>query len=132
MKAVHRSRNAGSLAILVATLCFLILTTSAAGQNSTDWKGGDALFWTAEALLAIDMFQTQYILKNDNYEELNPVIDALGPNYAPLYFLGWMVALPVLGEWLFPEYREWIYGGVATVQLAVVSNNFAIGVGFDF
>lgn len=132
MKAV-RFRNAGSLAILLATSCFLILTTSAAGQNNSSTKGGDALLIVTEALLAVDMLQTQYILKHDDeYEELNPIINALGPNYAPLYFLGWMIALPVLGELIFPQYREWIYGVAGSIELITVTNNFGIGVKLDF
>lgn len=135
---VGRCRSGGSLAIILAIWSSLILTTSAAGQNSPNTEGGDAwknpLLYTAESLLVADMFQTQYILKNkDKYDELNPLLDYIGPNYAPLYFLFWMVATPVIGEWLLPaDWKDYFYGGMILIEGAAVGNNISIGVKFAY
>lgn len=128
----QRLNVGGCLAILIAILSFHPLTTLSHAQDYAKEKGGDVLLITAEVLLAADMLQTQYILKSKDYDELNPILDMLGPNGAPIYFLFYAITVPLLGEILFPEYREWIYSCVVTTETFAVGNNISIGVGFSF
>lgn len=131
-------RNGGSLAMILAIWFSLILMTSAAGQNSLDTKGGDAqaldtgLLITAELLLAADAFQTRYISKSDDYEELNPILRRLGSNGVYPYFLFFMLAVPLTGEYLIPEWKTEFYGTVCTLQAFTVGRNFSLGIGFAF
>ena len=95
------------------------------------WSKTDKALWGIYTTsLVIETMQTREILRNDEYEELNPIIKDMSPDEAML-----TIALAYAGMYLFidkilPEYRTEIIMFLGIISIACVTNNFSIGVRF--
>lgn len=123
----------GSMRIVmyIALLFSLLVAPAYAGWN--DWDRVDkALFTSLTALAFVDMQQTNYIMNNDNYKELNPVINTLGKDMVVPYFVGSMVLSYFIADALPGKYRKVFLGVCNAVEIYWTTNNKRIGVKISF
>ena len=106
-------------------LLIIILLLQGCAWNKTD----RALFATYTATHTIDIFQTREILSNDNYTELNPIMEGMTPNQSTLFMVAGYGLVYLLADKI-PEYRTWIIAVPLAISIMCVTNNFSVGINF--
>lgn len=134
------------LVILIKVFGLIILTVSIA---SAQWKVYDSdesegdeykwdrtekiLFGTFVLTSVIDLMQTQYISKHDEYGEFNFVINAIGPEWTPLYFTIRAVSICwIVDKFPSGKQRKNMLGLANAINLFLVGRNYYIGVKLSF
>lgn len=102
------------------------------GCGVKDWDRADQLLFASSMTAhVIDGFQTYEILTNDNYHDIVPGMDELGPDFVVPVFAGIAV-----GEYLIADYlegkRTWFLGGMNALSWGLVIRNESIGVKINF
>ncbi len=135
-----------SLVVLILVFGWSILTVS---PVSAEWKAYNLdtspvdeykwdrtekiLFGTFVTVLVIDLIQTQYIFKHDEYRELNPIINAIGPEWTPLYYATRVAAIWWVAD-VYPSgrQRKTILCLVDAINIVLVGHNYYIGIKLSF
>jgi len=104
---------------------------SCAGWTKTD----KTILSINGVLMTIDMLQTADIYHNDDYYEINPVINfgvsKFGTGFIPFYFAGSFGAQYLIADQL-DSWRPWFLTGTAAVSAGLVIHNNSIGLEVGF
>ena len=118
----------------VVLLLMLIFPSFCLSGEKNFWDNEDKeLFATFGTLMAVDMFQTRYVLENEEYRETNTIIDNyFNDEKSYAYFALTGLGAYLIADNLRPEYRKSFLRFLCIVQIGVTNNNASIGVGFSF
>lgn len=95
-----------------------------------EWSKRDkVLFGAMTAFKTIDILQTREALSNDNFYEINPIMENMTPNQSTAYMVGTWGLVYLLADYI-PKYRTLIIMVPLAISAACVMNNFSIGVRF--
>jgi hypothetical protein len=109
----------------VKKLLIIILMLQGCAWSKTD----RALFASYALTHTVDMVQTREILNNDNYTELNPIMEDMTPNQSTAFMLAGLGLVYLLADNI-PKYRTWIIAVPLALSIVCVANNFSVGVTF--
>ncbi len=118
----------------VVLLLMLIFPSFCLSGEINFWDNEDKeLFATFGTLMAVDMFQTRYVLENEEYRETNTIIDNyFNDEKSYAYFALTGLGAYLIADNLRPEYRKSFLRFLCIVRIGVTNNNASIGVGFSF
>ena len=118
----------------VVLLLMLTFPSLCLSGEENYWDNEDKeLFATFGTLMAVDMFQTRYILEHEEYRETNAIIDNyFNDEKAYAYFALTGLGAYLIADNLRPEYRKSFLRFLCMVQIGVTNNNASIGIGFSF
>lgn len=137
-------RNPLVMLIKIFGLIILIVSTTSAQWKTSDSteSGSDEYKWDrTEKILfgtfvltsVVDLSQTQYIFKHDELRELNLVINAIGPEWTPLYFAIRALSICWIADKLpSGKQRKTMLGLTNAINLFIVGRNYYLGVKLSF
>jgi hypothetical protein len=121
--------------LIVVFLIIFWVCSAAFGAESWD-KTEKGLMALAVSAYAIDTLQTSYIISDDSYDEINPIIsngvDLTGKSFIPLYFIGVIALEYWIADHLSHKNRKIFLGIVTALEIGVISRNAYIGVGLKY
>lgn len=113
----------------------LILAFPYIAKAENEWTTTDkVLFGTFVTLHAVDYAQTRYIVKHsDKYKEGNFLLGSKpSQEIVDGVFLGTLAVIGAASYYLPEKERRYLLSIASMLKVAVVSNNFSIGVGMSF
>ena len=132
--ALQRTKCKQLYYLFILLLFVSISPNFSLAEEKNSWDERDKeLFATFGTLMAVDMLQTRYIYKNEDYRETNPLIE----NYFRDEKVYGYFALTTLGTYLIanslqPEHRKSFLRYLCMMQINVTNQNASIGIGFSF
>ena len=129
-----------NLCLTLSLLGFLSFCSFANAWEFKPFDGWDktdkALFATGLVFQTVDMLQTNDIYHDDDYHEVNPIIDAVvdagGTKVLPLYFLSTAFIKYAVADNLSGEYRKAFLATTTAISVGLVVHNNSIGLGLNF
>ena len=109
---------------LILILCLFLTNCTWSMQDK-------ALFSAYTVGNIIDIGQTRAVLSDDEYYEINPLLDGLNKDQATAVMLGTNLGLYFLSDY-FEEWRTYILLGAVGVKWGLVIHNNKIGVEMEW
>lgn len=113
----------------------IIVSLSLAGCGFKDWDRTDqALYASFITLSAVEALQSRYVYENDEYYELNPIINTWldSKDGSTIYFIGAGIAAGVIADKLPARYRTPFLTGLNAIEVGLVGHNINVGIGLEF
>ena len=125
------------LSPLLGLLITLLFTQASWGEERRrDWSASEkALAGTFTLGQVINYSQTMNTLRDDDWHELNPVIDAVYDEWGREGVVAWKVGTTAAMLYMadkLPKYRKTILWVSNTVVWSVVGHDVYVGVGFSW
>ncbi len=105
----------------IRLICLVICLTSC----STWSKETKIIYGAAVATQAVDFLQTHEILKNDNFNEMNPLITA---ETFETYIISVNTLILIAAHFMPDDYRKMLFSYITGAEVVSVWHNYELGI----